>query len=167
MDTKRLLAQAIIPALKGLEDHGIRDSFEARRFLLAIALQESGAKYRRQINNAGEPVGPAASYWQFEQGGGCVGVLTHASVEKRMKAVLAANDIGDTSKELWEAMRYHDIVAATAARLLVYTLPNSLPTNANDGWAQYLKAWRPGKPHPNKWPNCWTTADAVCRAVEV
>jgi len=167
MNIEKLLTLAIIPAFKLLEQFGIKDSFEARRMVLAIALQESGARYRRQINNQGEPVGAASSYWQFEKGGGCVGVLTHASVSKAMKATLAANDIGATSQELWESMRYHDIVAATAARLLLYTLPDKLPMQMQEGWNQYLKAWRPGKPHPNTWANCWTSADAACRAVAV
>lgn len=166
MQIKTLLNQAIIPAFKSLEAFGIKDTFEARRMVLAIALQESDVRYRRQVNNNGEAVGPAASYWQFEKGGGCVGVLNHGAVSKAMRETLLSNDIGATPSELWEAMRYHDIVAATAARLLLYTLPNKLPTTAQEGWDQYLKAWRPGKPHPQKWPNCWTTADAACRMLE-
>lgn len=166
MQPNQLLTQAIIPAFAGLEKYGIKDTFEARRMVLAIALQESAGRYRRQVNNAGEPICPASSYWQFEKGGGCAGVLNHAAVCKAMRQTLKDNDIGATIGELWEAMRYHDIVAATAARLLLYTLPNKLPDTMQDGWNQYLKAWRPGKPHVETWASNWAAADSVCRAVD-
>jgi hypothetical protein len=58
-------------------------------------------------------------------------------------------------------MRYNDIVAASAARLLLYTLPQALPVNAAEGWDQYIAAWRPGKPHPEKWSECWSIAERV------
>ncbi|WP_288843932.1 hypothetical protein [uncultured Deefgea sp.] len=165
MTPTRLLNQGIKPALAELQTtFGIADSLEARRFLIAIALQESNIAHRRQVTSSGKEDGPAASYWQFEKGGGCRGVLTHAAVAKTMKLVLSANDIGESPQELWEAMRFNDVVAATAARLLIYTLPNKLPTTMQDGWNQYLKAWRPGKPHPDKWASCWTTADAIARS---
>ncbi len=165
MTPTRLLNEGIKPALAELQaSFGVRDTFEARRFLLAIALQESGIDRRRQVTNSGKEDGPASSYWQFEKGGGCVGVLTHAAVVKTMKTMCINYDIDPTPQGLWEAMRYNDVIAATAARLLIYTLPDKLPTAMQDGWNQYIKAWRPGKPHPQKWANCWTTADAIARA---
>ena len=59
---------------------------------------------------------------------------------------------------LWEAMQYNDVLATIAARLLVFTLPGKLPATADEGWAQYVAAWRPGKPHPDRWANCWKVA---------
>lgn len=162
MTPYRLLQTAIVPALSELESAGIRDSFEARRFLLAIALQESGLKHRRQVVGGAES-GPAASYWQFEKGGGCRGVLTHKSTAQRMRQICANYNIEPTEQALWEAMRYQDIVAAAAARLLIYTLPTSLPTTAEQGWQQYIAAWRPGKPHPHTWAGHWNTATEAAK----
>jgi hypothetical protein len=160
----KLLKTAILPALSELESAGITDSFEARRFLLAIALQESGLKHRRQVVGGTES-GPACSFWQFEKGGGCRGVLTHKLTAQRMRNVCEDYNVQATPEGLWEAMRYQDIVAAIAARLLVYTLPSPLPTNAEQGWKQYIEAWRPGKPHPQTWAGHWETADKSAKEV--
>jgi hypothetical protein len=153
MTPARLLETAIIPALAELAARGIPDTVEARRFLLAIALQESGLAHRRQVVGATES-GPAASFWQFEQGGGCKGVLAHYLAATTMKSVCADFNVDPTPQGLWEAMRYQDVVAAAAARMLVY----KLPTTAADGWSQYVAAWRPGKPHPEKWQSVWDLA---------
>jgi hypothetical protein len=163
MTPSKLLKTAIIPALADLAALGIKDSFEARRFLLAIALQESKISYRRQLSSGGLQNGPASSFWQFERGGGCRGVLTHKAVSERMRKICAEYNVEPTEQGLWEAMRYQDIVAAAAARLLVYTLPSSLPTTAEQGWKQYIDAWRPGKPHPAAWAAHWETADKTAK----
>ena len=158
MSPLRLLNLAIIPALAELARCGIPDTVDARRFMLAIALQESGLAHRRQVLAGGVENGPAASFWQFEQGGGCKGVLNHYLVATTMRQLCVDFNIDATPAGLWEAMRYHDIVAAIAARLLIYTLPSKLPTAAADGWAQYTAAWRPGKPHPETWAAAWDLA---------
>jgi hypothetical protein len=161
MTPQRLYQTAIAPALSELNTLGIPADPMAARFLLAIALQESGLAHRRQVTAGGDELGPAASFWQFEQGGGCKGVLTHPKASKPMDAICDAYNVLATPAGLWEAMRYHDIVAAAAARLLVYTLPSKLPEDDIAGWGQYLKAWRPGKPHPAEWPKNWALASAV------
>lgn len=163
MTPLRLLVNAIAPALAELSTGGIPDSPAARRLMLAIALQESGLEHRRQVSSDGEEDGPATSYWQFEKGGGCRGVLTHRVVAPHMRWVCGAYDVEPTERALWTAMQFNDIVAASAARLLVYTLPGQLPTTAAEGWAQYLEAWRPGKPHPKTWAAHWATAERVIR----
>lgn len=163
MDLNRLLNVAIRPALKELEMDGIRPSKEAERFMLAIALQESRAKYRKQIGSQGLPTGPANSYWQFERGGGVKGVLNHASTKNRITRILADYDINRTEQDVWEAMRYHDILAACMARLLIFTLPGSLPTTAQQGWDQYISAWRPGRPHRASWDAFWKQADEATK----
>lgn len=164
MTPLRLLASAIIPALAELAKLGVADSPEARRFLLAIALQESRLAHRRQVSTGGEEDGPAASFWQFEKGGGCKGVLTHRVAAPLMRQVCDDYNVASNAPALWEAMRYNDIVAAVAARLLVYTLPSSLPATADQGWKQYLSAWRPGKPHPETWVGYWNLADLTVRS---
>jgi hypothetical protein len=157
MTPKRLLQTAIAPALAELATCGIPDTPEARRFLLAIALQESGLRYRRQVVG-GVEAGPAVSYWQFEKGGGCRGVLEHKTVADPMAYICGAYDVEASAAGLWEAMRYQDVVAAAAARLLVYTLPAALPENPVSGWGQYLAGWRPGKPRQDDWQTNWNTA---------
>jgi hypothetical protein len=158
MTPQRLLNTGIVPALEELSTLGIPDSVDARRFLLAIALQETNLRHRRQLVSSGEENGPASSFWQFEPGGGCRGVLEHKSTAERMVKICDAYDVQPTPRGLWEAMRYNDVVAAAAARLLVYTLPSKLPTTAAGGWQQYLSAWRPGKPHPRTWDAHWANA---------
>lgn len=155
MSPLRLLNLAIAPALAELAKCGIPDTLDARRFVLAIALQESGLAHRRQVLAGGVENGPAASFWQFEPGGGCKGVLTHYLTASTMRGICVDFNVDPTQQALWEAMRYHDIIAAVAARLLVYTLPSKLPATAADGWAQYIAAWRPGKPHPETWASAW------------
>lgn len=162
MTPSKLLQTAIIPALKELESHGINDSFEARRMVLAMALQESGLRYRRQIVGGMES-GPACSFWQFERGGGCRGVLTHPSTKRRAVKFCRDYRIEPSEAGLWEAMRYQDIVAAAMARLLLYTLPDPLPQTAEQGWSQYVEAWRPGKPHPQTWAGHWESADKAAK----
>ena len=158
MSPLRLLNLAIMPALAELARCGIPDTLDARRFLLAIALQESALRHRRQVVVGGAENGPASSFWQFERGGGCKGVLTHYRVAPTMLQLCADFNVEPTPAGLWEAMRYHDIVATIAARLLLYTLPSKLATTADDGWAQYLAAWRPGRPHPKTWAANWELA---------
>lgn len=164
MTPQRLIQTGIAPALGELELHGIKDTPEARRFLLAIAMQESSLAHRRQVVQGGAENGPAASFWQFEQGGGCKGVLNHRSTAVRMAKLCADYNVMPTAPGLWEAMRYNDVVAAAAARLLVYTLPKGLPTTEQEGWEQYIAAWRPGKPHVRTWAANWDAAGLVVRA---
>lgn len=161
MTPQRLYQTAIRPALDELAQLGIPSSPQAARFLLAIALQESGLKHRRQVTAGGDELGAAASFWQFEQGGGCKGVLTHPAVAKLMMTICDAYNVRATTAALWETIRYQDIVAAAAARLLVYTLPTKLPETDLDGWKQYMAAWRPGKPKPDSWPAAWALASAT------
>jgi len=163
MTPDRLLRTAIIPALRDLTALGVKDSMSARRFLLAIALQESGLAHRRQVSAGGEENGPAASFWQFEKNGGCKGVLAHRITAPIMASVCEAYNVKQNAQALWEAMRYNDIVAAAAARLLVFSLPAALPETAEDGWSQYINAWRPGKPHPKTWAAHWATASTTVR----
>lgn len=162
MTPHKLLHLAIVPALGELKQHGIPDTFQARRLLLAIALQESRIAHRRQVSSDGTESGPAASFWQGEQGGGMVrGVLTHHQVAPAARRVCEDFNVEPTSRALWEAIRYNDVVAAAMARLLVFTLPGKLPEAVDEGWEQYLNAWRPGKPKPATWAANWNLATKI------
>ncbi len=76
MKPHRVLKYAIVPALTELA-HKVEDTEMARIKLLAIALQETRLEHRRQVGSDGVEDGPAMSFWQFEQRGGCRGVLQH------------------------------------------------------------------------------------------
>lgn len=164
MTPELLLSTGIVPALTYLRGHGIPDTLAARRLILAIAMQESGLRHRRQVGADGSESGPASSFVQFEKGGGCKGVLTHGSVKEAMLKACADFNLTPTPEGLWEAMRYNDVVACIAARLLIYTLPSMLPERQELGWQQYINAWRPGKPHPEKWSTNWSAADLIVKA---
>lgn len=158
MTPERLLNTAIYPALNDLAGMGIPSSPEAARFMLAIALQESGLKHRRQVVSGGVENGPAVSFWQGELTGGLIDMLARPATKPRMRAICELYNVTPTPAGLWEAIRYQDIVAAATARLLIYTLPTVLPADDIAGWEQYLKAWVPGKPHAATWPANWALA---------
>lgn len=125
-------------------------SVEADCLLIAIGLQESGFKHRRQKGG-----GPARGYWQFERDGGVLGVMRHHATLGQARAVLTALDYpGDIDLfGIWEAIEHNDILACCFARLLLWSLPDKLPgpDEAEKAWDQYMVAWRPGKPHRATW----------------
>jgi hypothetical protein len=166
MEADRFLARIIDPGLRFLEDlGGPMASDPARRELLAIALQESGPglNARYQSSPATTP-GPARGFWQFEQGGGVAGVLTHPSSATHAKKLCSELAVQPANAAVWRALEGHDPLAVGFARLLLWTDPKALPTTQQDGWDYYLRNWRPGKPHPEAWPANWKTADDAVRA---
>lgn len=130
---------------------------KATAMLLAIGLQESKFQDRRQQH------GPARGFWQFEQLGGIVGVMTHAKTRGPLATALTelryAKAIGQ-SDLLHDIVEHNDIVACVFARLLLWTVPDALPTRDQPGigWAQYLNGWRPGKPHRETWTDYFIEA---------
>ena len=168
-----LYKTAIIPAYKLLSAN--MSSIEASLMLLAIPLQESELKERRQLitkvidgRKKLLPLGPAVSFWQFEQGdpisrGGVWGVLNHYSVGLKAVTVCRALGIEPTAPKVWEAMQTNDVLAAAMARLLLYSSPKALPKvgDVQGAWKMYTDTWRPGKPHPEKWPAHYANARAT------
>jgi len=132
----------------------------ATALLLAIALQESKAAHRRQVR------GPARGFWQFELGG-LAGVRRHEASAPHLARALAALHYPATlsTADAAAAIEHNDVLAGVYARLLLWTLPDPLPgpDDVEIGWAQYLAAWRPGKPHPEIWPAHVLTAWALVR----
>lgn len=128
------------------------DSPNARVILAAIGYQESdGYRTRVQYGN-----GPARSYWQFEKGG-IKGVMLHKSSARLALEICEKRGVDFNSDLIWKAMETDDVLGASFARLLMYTDPGALPDNADDAWDMYAKRlWRPGKPHPDKWPASWS-----------
>lgn len=141
---------AVAEALKRLPDR--MNTREARVMLFAIALQESRTVHRRQIVN-GKPTGPAKGFWQFERGGGCVGVVSHPSSRYWMWTVCEQYGVAFNATALWNAIETNDTLAAAAARLLLFTDPKRLPEVGDErgAWNLYIRTWRPGKPHRGTW----------------
>ena len=131
-------------------------SREADQMLLTIAGQESAWRHRFQIVS-GRPgaKGPARGFWQFERNGGVAGVMTHRSSAQRAAALTEARGLPFERRALWEALETDDVLAVGFARLLLWTDPRALPRTSAAGWNYYIHNWRPGKPHPSKWPRLW------------
>ena len=141
---------------------------DARRMMLCIALQESGPQLEaRYQNSPSSSPGPARSFWQFESGGGCAGVLTHRASKDLAHALCRECTVQPHAAAVWRAMEGHDILAAGFARLLLWTLPEPLPAMESDGWTQYMSAWRPGKPHRDAWSRNWPVATAATESAGV
>lgn len=142
-----IVETAINPALAWLPPK--MDSAAARVQLLAMGLQESRFEYRRQMNN-----GPAKSFWQMERGGGCAGLVRHRASRDLMKQACIDRGCAFTALAIWNAIENDDILAAIAARLLLWTDPKPLPSVNDPGaaWDLYIRVWRPGRPHPSTWP---------------
>ena len=141
----------ILPAALSLLPEKM-DTPEARTMLLAIGLQESRFEHRVQIR------GPARGFWQFERGGGVNGVLLHQASRDHARIVCEKLLYDPAPDVVYDAIADNDVLACCFARLLLWTLPASLPTTAEEGWRQYLAGWRPGKPHPETWPGLYARA---------
>lgn len=119
--------------------------------LLAIAMQESGLRYRRQIR------GPARGWFQFELTG-LQGVATHPKSQPGFRSLVSTLGYdAATVPELHAVLEHNDLLAAGCARLLLYTVPRPLPClgEQDEAWSQYLESWRPGKPHRSRWSDLY------------
>jgi hypothetical protein len=134
----------VIPAAFSLlPDH--MNQVEAKAMLLAIGMQESRFTCRVQLPN-----GPAHGFWQFETGG--VQAVIHSN-QTILNPILSTLNYPMITPILYEAISHNDILAAIFARLLLWSVPISLPSREESakGWNEYTFAWRPGKPHPETW----------------
>lgn len=123
------------------------DTPEARAMVLAIFMQESRLEHRVQIG------GPAHGFGQFEFGGGIRGVLNHPASQSHIQSVLSVLRYDFHPQTSYDAIVHNDVLAVCYARLLLWTLPQSLPKQGEiqEGWNQYIAAWRPGRPHRETW----------------
>ena len=150
---------AVTPALQLLP--GAMDSPEARVMLLAMGLQESRLTARRQlVGSPPRPTGPATGLWQFEQGGGVRGVLEHQASRYWMHRVCHERGVQPVARAVWQALQHDDILAAAAARLLLFTDARRLPDLGDElaAWQGYIRTWRPGRPHRITWPGLYAVA---------
>jgi hypothetical protein len=146
----------IIPAALSLLPTAM-DTPAARAMLLSIGLQESKFQHRRQVH------GPARGYWQFEEHGGVAGVLDHRVSAPHAWNVCTVLDYSPSVVVVYDAIADNDVLACAFARLLLWTLPDRLPTRGEPdvAWRQYLACWKPGRPHPETWAACWERAWAT------
>lgn len=162
MNTSDFLRDVVDPALDALSGicHRSMNADEARVMTLAIALQESALKDRRQVGG-----GPARSFWQFESGGGCVGVMTHKASAGPAMDVCKILLVPFERADVFEALAWHDHLSAAFARLLLFTDAAPLPAlgDVDGAWEYYLRNWRPGKPHPDVWPGNYARAMQAVR----
>lgn len=169
MKVRPEITQAALPAINaGLALlPSAMDTPAARVMLLAIGLQESRFTHRAQIINGGGK-GPARGLWQFERGGGCAGVVRHNASRYWMSEVCKARGVGFDSASIWRALETDDVLAAAAARLLLFTDPKRLPgvSDRQGAWDLYTRVWRPGKPHRHTWDALHNEAAAVVAAME-
>ena len=153
----RIREQAIAPALALLPAR--LSGAQAETMLLAIGLQESRFRHRRQIG------GPARGWWQFERGGGVAGVLRHQASREHAVRVCDARHVAPVAEQVYQRLEHDDVLAAAFARLLLWTDPRPLPAQGEvtAAWDLYLRTWRPGKPHRHTWDALYAQAlEEVC-----
>lgn len=160
MSPEEFLRRMMRPGLHELaEIGGPAVSPLVERILLAIALQESDIRARFQGSPA-SVAGPARGWWQFEVAG-CMGVLQHRASRELAQRMCERHHIVPHAAALHRALEGHDTMAAAIARLLLWTEPRALPTTAEQGWEQYIRNWRPGRPSQHRWGERWRTAHAA------
>lgn len=121
----------------------------AARLLYAIGLQETGFKCRSQYNG-----GPAKGYFQFEP-------IACQEVINRDRALLEKYQLPTERTDLYKAIQWSEVGMVISARIfLYYASPFRLPKRNESalGWQNYIRAWRPGKPHPHRWELNWKEA---------
>jgi hypothetical protein len=163
-DLNDIVSEAISPALALLPP--AMDSRLARVLLLTIGLQES--QYLTRVQMAG---GPARGYWQFEHGtpatrGGVTGVYLHKATAELLNQVCNERGHAFVVTDIYNALTWDDVLAAALARLLMWTDPHPLPTDSAGGWDMYMRTWRPGKPHPARWPGYYQRATSVVQPAD-
>lgn len=161
-----LLARVIRPALKRLPA-AMRD-VRAELGLVAIAKQESDLAHRSQVIDRARPErkGPARGLWQFERGtrasrGGVWGVYLHAASRFWLGDVCRQFGVPFVVADIYAEIEVNDQFACCVARLLMFTDPYPLPGIDDEaGWWKLYRhrCWRPGKPHPEKWPESFRIA---------
>ena len=130
---------------------------EARVLLLAIAGQESGWQYRKQVG------GPAHGFWQCEQGGGVRGVLINPATRETITKVCQALNVQPTEEAVYAAIIDNDALAYAVARCILLADPQPLPKlgDQHAAWECYERNWRPGKPRPETWDDRYQQALSV------
>lgn len=149
---EQVLAGAIMPALDLLPRS--MHTGEAAVMLLAIGGQESGFRTREQVG------GPAHGLWQFEKGGGVRGVLKHRATASHARIICTNRRVPPTEAAVYAELLDDDVLAAGMARLLLWADPLRLPAIGDEqgAWECYIRSWRPGQPHRDRWGEHYAAA---------
>lgn len=131
------------------------NSPKAIAMLIAIAMQESKATHRRQIN------GPARGFWQFEQ-------IAIAEIKRNPRTTYHFQNVLSNLEypaeldiyEVWKLLEHNDILACCMARLNLWKHPYPLPElgESEKAWKYYLDVWKPGRPHITTWADYYDRA---------
>lgn len=142
----------------------VQSDDRARVLMLAIAGQEARWLDRRQFGcytpGVYQAIG-ARGLWQCERLGAVYAAMQACPTE--MKAVCAALSIPFDIYDIYEAIAWHDVLAASIARLTLWQDPAPLPDvgQVSDGWNYYIRNWRPGLPHLDTWAGRYGTAQVL------
>lgn len=142
------------------------DSSQADVMMLAIAIQESGLKARRQM-----PKGPARGYWQIEPPTAIDTLIRYRPARDFCTAIgikiPTLSEVGgelkkyaSAVKEFQSALEWNDSAAGAIARGILRLDKKPLPAVGDeaDAWSCYLRCWRPGNERPEKWPLAYELA---------
>lgn len=160
MDGRLLLNAVIRPTLSWMDAKlRVPAGAKAETLLLAIAHQESGISDR--IQGIGD-AGPARGFWQFER----IGVQDVMQRRTRdMDAICKELVFTNNTDAVWLNLAFNDMLACAVARLTLFLDRTPLPdvTDEAAAWAYYVRNWRPGKPHRDRWTPNWNRALAQCQ----
>lgn len=153
MPLAEVIETILRPALLQLPPFMTSD--RAELMVLTTGAQETNFMYRRQMGN-----GPARGFWQFELGtrasrGGVWGVYLHQASAPHLRMLCALHKVDFLPEAIHAALEFDDVFACGVARLLLLTDAAPLPQvgDVQGAWRCYAeRTWRPGKPHPEKWP---------------
>jgi hypothetical protein len=159
MSALSYIAKIVIPVAYEMLPFQMRAP-ESRALAIAICLQESRLVHRRQIG------GPARGFPQFELSG-IKGVLNHHATRPHILKVLDAMGYDDQPETSYAAIEHNDPLAMVYTRLNLWWHPDKLPGigEPERAWDYYLSVWRPGKPHPETWPDLYKQAWAELQRV--
>lgn len=131
------------------------DSDKAWVLLVAIGLQESGFRTRRQGGG-----GPARGFWQFEKGGGCAEFAAARRLGKFRDVARGLYFPTDAAATYAAIGAGADVLACLMARAVLWLDPAKLPEigEEEEAWEYYLRRWRPGKPHRARWAASYAAA---------
>jgi hypothetical protein len=129
---------------------------ERELLLVAIAIQESALKHRRQ-----QPSGPARSYFQIES------PTAYDCCTRCIPARRFLQELGVKTMMISpESLEHNDLAACAIAAGILRLHPGRLPElGDHDGaWQYYLASWRPGSPRPASWPASYREAWMALRS---
>ena len=152
MSPETCLSRVIRPAFSLLPSPLRSASAEVE--VLAIMGQESNLAHREQVG------GPAHGLAQFEKAGGVRGVLKHRASAGYARTLCEHFGVPVTEAAVYWALVENDELAAGFARLLLWTDPLRLPVISDEqgAWDCYVRNWRPGKPHRDRWGEHYAAA---------